>query len=69
MQTAKRTVLADGEKVIRNAELSACRTENPSVARIKKMEFKNLLPAKNRDELRQWLSENYNKENECWVVM
>ena len=57
--------MADGEKVIRNAE----RTEPPSVARIKKMEFKNLLPAKNRDELRQWLSENYDKENECWVVM
>ena len=33
------------------------------------MEFKNLLPAKNRDELRQWLSENYNKESECWVVV
>ena len=33
------------------------------------MEFKNLLPAQNRDELRQWLSANYNKENECWVVV
>ncbi len=33
------------------------------------MDFKNLLPAKNRDELRQWLSENYNKESECWVVV
>lgn len=33
------------------------------------MDFKNLLPAKNRDELRQWLLENYNKENECWVVV
>lgn len=33
------------------------------------MEFKNLLPAKNRDELRQWLSENYSKEDECWVVV
>ena len=33
------------------------------------MEFQNLLPAKNRDELRQWLSENYNEENECWVVV
>lgn len=33
------------------------------------MDFKNLLPAENRDELRQWLSENYNKENECWVVV
>ena len=33
------------------------------------MEFRNLLPAKNRDELRQWLSENYDTENECWVVV
>lgn len=33
------------------------------------MEFKNLLTAQNRDELRQWLLENYNKENECWVVV
>ena len=33
------------------------------------MDFKNLLPAKNRDELRQWLLQNYNKENECWVVV
>lgn len=33
------------------------------------MDFKNLLPAKNRDELRQWLLENYNKESECWVVV
>ena len=32
------------------------------------MDFKNLLPAKNRDELRQWLQENHNKESECWVV-
>lgn len=32
------------------------------------MDFKNLLPAKNRDELRQWLLENHNKESECWVV-
>lgn len=29
------------------------------------MEFKNLLPVKNRDELRQWLSEDYDKEDEC----
>ena len=36
---------------------------------MRKMDFKNLLPAENRDELRQWLSENYNKENECWVVV
>lgn len=33
------------------------------------MNIKNLLPAKNRDELRQWLAENYNKEDECWVVV
>ena len=33
------------------------------------MDFKNLLQAQNRDELRQWLSANYNKENECWVVV
>ena len=33
------------------------------------MDFKNLLPAQNREELRQWLSENYNKESECWVVV
>lgn len=33
------------------------------------MNFKNLLPAKNRDELRQWLLENYDKESECWVMV
>lgn len=33
------------------------------------MELKNLLPAKNRDELRQWLLENHDKEKECWVVV
>ena len=33
------------------------------------MNLANLLPAKNRDELRQWLSENYDKEKECWVVV
>ena len=33
------------------------------------MGFKNLLPAQNRDELRQWLLENYNKEDECCVVV
>lgn len=33
------------------------------------MNVKNLLSAKNRDELRKWLSEDYNKENECWVVV
>lgn len=33
------------------------------------MNFKNLFPAKNRDELRQWLLENYDKESECWVMV
>jgi uncharacterized protein YdeI (YjbR/CyaY-like superfamily) len=33
------------------------------------MEFVNLLSAKNRDELRQWLIENYDKTKECWVVV
>ena len=33
------------------------------------MEFRNLLNVQNRDELRQWLLENYNKEPECWVVV
>ena len=39
------------------------------VVEIKRMEFRNLLNAQNRDELRQWLLENYNKEPECWVVV
>jgi hypothetical protein len=30
------------------------------------MEFENLLTAQNRDELRQWLIENYDKAKECW---
>lgn len=29
----------------------------------------NLLEAKNRNELRFWLAENYNKEKECWVIV
>ena len=33
------------------------------------MEMRNLLNVQNRDELRQWLWENYNKEPECWVVV
>ena len=33
------------------------------------MDFKNLLPAKNREELRQWLLEHHDKESECWVVV
>ena len=39
------------------------------VVEIKRMEFRNLLNVQNRDELRQWLLENYNKEPECWVVV
>ena len=31
------------------------------------MEIKNLLKAKNRDELRDWLMKNYTTEQECWV--
>ena len=31
------------------------------------MEVTNLLKAKNRDELREWLIKNYNTEKECWV--
>ena len=33
------------------------------------MELSNLLSAKNRYELRQWLLENHDKENECWVAV
>ena len=33
------------------------------------MDFINLLPAGDRDELREWLMENHDKENECWVVV
>lgn len=33
------------------------------------MEIKNLLPAKNRDELREWLIKNHKTEDECWVVV
>lgn len=33
------------------------------------MKFINLLQAKDRDELRQWLLENYDKEKECWIVV
>ena len=29
------------------------------------MDFINLLPAGDRDELREWLMENHDKENEC----
>ncbi len=30
---------------------------------------KNLLNAKNRNELRLWLTENHSTENECWVIV
>ena len=33
------------------------------------MEIHNLLDAKSRLELREWLQENHNKETECWVVV
>lgn len=33
------------------------------------MEPINLLNAKNRDELREWLKNNYSSEKECWVVV
>ncbi len=33
------------------------------------MEIKNLLNVHNRDELRKWLLENHNKENECWIIV
>lgn len=33
------------------------------------MEFINLLSVKNRDELRQWLLANHDREKECWVVV
>lgn len=33
------------------------------------MDLENLLPAKNRDELRAWLIEHYNIEKECWIVV
>ena len=33
------------------------------------MELNNLLTAKNRDELREWLIDNHDKEKECWVAV
>ena len=33
------------------------------------MQPKNLLTAKNRNELRVWLAENYDRESECWVIV
>lgn len=35
----------------------------------KHMELTNLLTAKNRDELREWLADNHDKEKECWVIV
>lgn len=33
------------------------------------MEIVNLLPARNRAELREWFTENHATVRECWVVM
>lgn len=33
------------------------------------MEFTNLLNAKSRHELREWLINNHDKEKECWVIV
>ncbi len=33
------------------------------------MEIHNLLGAKSRAELREWLMQNHKKEAECWVVV
>ncbi len=33
------------------------------------MQPTNLLNAKNRKELRQWLIKNHDNENECWVIV
>lgn len=33
------------------------------------MELTNLLNAKNRDELRQWLEINHKTEKECWIIV
>lgn len=33
------------------------------------MEIENLLPVKNRQELRKWLEENSTTEKFCWVVV
>ena len=33
------------------------------------MEFTNLLDAKNRRELREWLINNHDREKECWVIV
>ena len=33
------------------------------------MTINNLLNIKSRDELREWLMQNHDKETECWVVV
>ncbi len=33
------------------------------------MDAHNILEAKSRKDLRQWLAENHDKETECWVVV
>ena len=33
------------------------------------MELTNLLDAKNRNQLRLWLNNNYSTQKECWVVV
>ena len=33
------------------------------------MTINNLLNVKSRDELREWLMRNHDKETECWVVV
>jgi len=33
------------------------------------MEINNLLEAKSRVELREWLMQNHDKATECWVVV
>lgn len=33
------------------------------------MTINNLLNIKSRDELREWLMRNHDKETECWVVV
>lgn len=37
--------------------------------RIPEMDIINILPAKNRDELRRWLAAHYRTEKECWVIV
>ena len=53
----------------RNQTVYNWASDKSKVEETEEMDFKNLLPATNRDELRQWLSENHNKEDECWVVV